>query len=146
VQHKLVTERFGIERLALVTGWSMGAGQTYQWAVSHPEMVPRILPFCGSAKTSLHNIVFLEGVKAALTADAAWNHGWYDEQPTKGLRAMARVYAGWGFSQAFLWYVTCTHPRTSLQRGYRRGSARGGAGAGLGMSYGSFAAVQEPLI
>jgi homoserine O-acetyltransferase/O-succinyltransferase len=103
VQHKLVTEHFGIERLALVTGWSMGAGQTYQWAVSYPEMVPRILPFCGSAKTSLHNIVFLEGVKAALTADAAWNYGWYDEQPTKGLRAMARVYAGWGFSQAFYW-------------------------------------------
>ena len=66
-------------------------------------MVPRILPFCGSAKTSRHNIVFLEGVKAALTADAAWNNGWYDEQPTKGLRAMARVYAGWGFSQAFYW-------------------------------------------
>ncbi len=33
-QHKLVTERFGIERLTAVTGWSMGAGQTYQWAVS----------------------------------------------------------------------------------------------------------------
>jgi homoserine O-acetyltransferase/O-succinyltransferase len=102
-QHKLVTEHFGIERLAAVVGWSMGAGQTYQWAVSHPEMVPRILPFCGSARTSPHNVVFLEGVKAALTADAAWNHGWYDEQPTRGLRAAARVYAGWGFSQAFYW-------------------------------------------
>ena len=31
----------GIETLALVLGWSMGAGQTYQWAVSHPEMVQR---------------------------------------------------------------------------------------------------------
>ncbi len=102
-QHRLVTEVFGIERLALVTGWSMGAGQTYQWAMSYPEMVPKIAPFCGSAKTSEHNIVFLEGVKAALTADAAWNHGWYDEQPTRGLRAAARVYAGWGFSQAFYW-------------------------------------------
>ena len=71
VQHRLVTEKFGIEKLVLVTGWSMGAGQTYQWAVSYPEMVTRILPFCGSAKTSEHNIVFLEGVKAALTADAA---------------------------------------------------------------------------
>ena len=100
-QHRLVTEHFGIERLVAVTGWSMGAGQTYQWAVSHPEMVPRILPFCGSARTSPHNIVFLEGVKAALTADAAWKHGWYDEQPIRGLRAAARVYAGWGFSQAF---------------------------------------------
>ncbi len=103
VQHKLVTELFGIERLALVTGWSMGAGQTYQWAVSYPEMVPKMAPFCGSAKTSEHNIVFLEGVKAALTADSAWNVGWYDEQPTRGLRAAARVYAGWGFSQAFYW-------------------------------------------
>ena len=64
VQHRLVTEQFGIERLALVLGWSMGAGQTFQWAVSHPEMVPRMLPFCGSARTSRHNKVFLEGVKA----------------------------------------------------------------------------------
>jgi homoserine O-acetyltransferase/O-succinyltransferase len=81
----------------------MGAGQTYQWAVGHPEMVPRMLPFCGSARTSPHNKVFLEGVKAALTADAEWRGGWYDQQPQRGLRAAARVYAGWGFSQAFYW-------------------------------------------
>ncbi|QIN81897.1 alpha/beta fold hydrolase [Rubrobacter tropicus] len=103
VQHRLVTEHFGIEKLALVTGWSMGAQQTYQWAVSYPDMVERMLPFCGSSKTSRHNFVFLEGVKAALTADDAFKNGWYDEQPIKGLRSMARVYAGWGFSQAFYW-------------------------------------------
>lgn len=102
-QHRLVTEHFGIERLLLVTGWSMGAGQTYQWAVSHPDMVQRIAPFCGSSHTSPHNKVFLEGVKAAITADAAFAGGWYREQPTTGLRAAARVYAGWGFSQAFYW-------------------------------------------
>jgi homoserine O-acetyltransferase len=45
--------------------------------------------------------VFLEGVKAALTADAAFRDGWYDAQPEKGLRAAARVYAGWGLSQTF---------------------------------------------
>jgi homoserine O-acetyltransferase len=102
-QHRLVTEKFGIETLPLVTGWSMGAGQTYQWAVSFPDMVQRAAPFCGSSKTSEHNIVFLEGVKGALTADAAFKEGWYDEKPSKGLRAAARVYAGWGFSQAFYW-------------------------------------------
>jgi homoserine O-acetyltransferase/O-succinyltransferase len=102
-QHRLVTQRFGIEHLACVTGWSMGAGQAFQWAVSHPEMVSKILPFCGSARTSEYNRVFLEGVKAALTADDAFQGGWYDRQPTKGLRAAARVYAGWGFSQAFCW-------------------------------------------
>ena len=102
-QHALVTDHFGIEKLVAVTGWSMGAAQTFQWAVSYPEMVPKILPFCGSARTSEHNIVFLEAVKAAITADAAYAGGRYERQPDQGLRAAARVYAGWGFSQAFYW-------------------------------------------
>ncbi|ATA51917.1 hypothetical protein CKY39_00740 [Variovorax boronicumulans] len=101
LQHRLVTEQFGIEQLALVVGWSMGAQQTNQWGCLYPEMVKRIAPFCGSAKTAPHNIVFLEGVKAALTADAAWNGGWYTTPPTTGLRAVGRVYAGWGLSQPF---------------------------------------------
>ena len=100
-QHRLVTERFGIESVALVCGFSMGAQQTFHWGALFPEMVQRIAPWCGSAKTSIHNFVFLEGVKAALRSDDAWNGGWYDRQPTKGLRAMARVYAGWAPSQAF---------------------------------------------
>ncbi len=100
-QHRLVSKKFQIKKLALVLGWSMGAQQTLQWGALYPDMVERILPFCGSAKTSRHNIVFLEGVKAALTADDAFHSGWYDKQPYKGLRAMGRVYAGWGFSQAF---------------------------------------------
>jgi len=102
-QHKLVTERFGIETLPLVTGWSMGAGQTYQWAVSHPEMVQRAAPFCGSSKTSEHNFVFLEGVKAALTGGDSFQGGFYDAKPEDNLRRTGRVYAGWGFSQAFFW-------------------------------------------
>jgi homoserine O-acetyltransferase/O-succinyltransferase len=100
-QHRLITQQFGAERIALVVGWSMGAQQTFQWAVSHPEMVERIAPFCGTARTTPHNAVFLEGVRAALTTDKAWNDGWYDSQPHRGLRAFARVYAGWGFSQPF---------------------------------------------
>ena len=101
LQHRLVTEIFGIGRLKLVVGWSMGAQQTYQWGALYPSMVERIAPFCGSARTSRHNFVFLEGVKAALTADDAFQGGWYEKPPAKGLRAMSRVYAGWGFSQAF---------------------------------------------
>ena len=100
-QHRLVTQRFRVSRIALVVGWSMGAQQTFQWAASHPEMVERIAPFCGTARTTAHNFVFLEGIKAALTADAAWKDGMYEDQPARGIRAFARVYAGWGFSQPF---------------------------------------------
>ena len=45
--------------------------------------------------------MFLEGVKAALTADPAWQDGWFATPPTRGFQAMGRVYAGWGLSQAF---------------------------------------------
>lgn len=101
LQHRLITEVWGIAKVKLVVGWSMGAQQTFQWGALYPEMVERIVPFAGSAKTSPHNSVFLEGVKAALTADAAFANGWYEKPPTQGLRAFARVYAGWGFSQPF---------------------------------------------
>ncbi|KAJ3147747.1 hypothetical protein HDU89_005106 [Geranomyces variabilis] len=100
-QHKLITEGLGIQKLFAVVGWSMGGAQSYQWAAQYPDMVERIAPFCASAKTSPHNIVFLEGPKAALTADAAFKEGEYKSAPEKGLRAFGRVYAGWGFSQAF---------------------------------------------
>jgi len=100
-QHRLITERFGIEKIRMVTGWSMGALQTFHWGAMFPEMMDLIAPFCGSAKCSRHNYVFLEGVKAALRADAAWENGRYKEKPEKGLRAVGRVYAGWGLSQTF---------------------------------------------
>lgn len=104
-QYRLVSEKFGIKKLVMVIGWSMGAGQTFQWGVSYPNMMERLLPFCGSARTSDHNKVFLEGLKAAMQADVEFKGGWYDPQkpPVMGITAFARVYAGWGFSQPFYW-------------------------------------------
>ena len=100
-QHQLLTKNFDIEKIALVTGWSMAGCQSYQWAAQYPDMVEAILPFCASAKTSEHNFVFLEGVKAALCADPIWNNGDYSSTPIEGLKAFGRVYAGWAFSQSF---------------------------------------------
>lgn len=100
-QHRLLTEVFGIERVAMVTGWSMGAMQAYQWAAQYPNMVACILPFCGSARVSAHNFVFLDGVRVALQADCRWRNGDYGEPPVVGLKAFGRVYAGWAYSQTF---------------------------------------------
>ena len=100
-QHKLITEKLKIKKIALVTGWSMAGCQSYQWAAQYPDMVEAILPFCASSKTSTHNHVFLEGVKAALIADKNWKKGKYTKQPVEGLKAFGRVYAGWAFSQSF---------------------------------------------
>lgn len=101
VQRRLLLERLGIERVALVYGWSMGGMQAYHWAARYPEMVERIAVVCGSARCAPFNHVFLEGVKAALTADPAFQDGRFVQQPVAGMRAMGRVYAGWALSHAF---------------------------------------------
>ncbi len=113
-QHALLTRQLGITSLELVTGSSMGAAQTYQWAVSHPEMVRRAAPIVGASITSEHNQVFLKSLVAALRSDVAFADGWYtpDRLPLAGMRAFARIYAGWGFSQAFYWQ------REYLQMGF----------------------------
>lgn len=111
-QYQLVTEHLGVKHAAAVLGWSMGAGQTYQWATQYPDFMDKVVPFCGSAKTSLHNQVFLEGVKTALVAakgassagickGETASDGWSNREKEVGLKALGRVYAGWGFSQAF---------------------------------------------
>jgi homoserine O-acetyltransferase len=100
-QQKLLTEKLKVKKIALVAGWSMAGCQAYQWSAQFPNMVKSILPFCASAKTSTHNHVFLEGVKAALVADKNWNKGNYKSPPVAGLKAFGRVYAGWAFSQDF---------------------------------------------
>jgi homoserine O-acetyltransferase len=109
-QHELVTKHFGITHLRAVVGWSMGGAQSFQWATQYPEFMDIVIPFCTSAKTSLHNQVFLEGVKSSLIAakkirsagtgelgvrNTAEAFTWSAEEKDVGLKAMGRVYAGW---------------------------------------------------
>jgi homoserine O-acetyltransferase len=100
-QRRLLTEQFGITTIALVYGWSMGAMQAYHWAACYPDMVERAAIVCGSARCSPYNHVFLEGVKAALTADPAFTDGRFEARPAAGLKAMGRIYAGWAMSYEF---------------------------------------------
>ncbi|MEM6886652.1 MAG: alpha/beta fold hydrolase [Pseudomonadota bacterium] len=100
-QKMLLEKVFGIERLALIYGWSMGAQQALHWGAIFPDRVRRICAVCGSARTSIHNQVFLQGVRATLTGDPNWRGTHFINHPAQGLRAMGRVYAGWAMSQAF---------------------------------------------
>ena len=77
-QHRLLTERLGVRRIALVLGWSMAAMQAYQWAAQYPDMVEAILPYCGAARCSPHQLSrFSTAQRRRLQADAAWNDGDY---------------------------------------------------------------------
>jgi len=101
LQKRLLDQVFGGASLALVMGWSMGGMQALQWASLFPERVAAVLASCCTARCYPHNRVFLEGVKAALTCDQDYQDGRYRTPPQRGLRAFARVYAGWAYSQAY---------------------------------------------
>jgi homoserine O-acetyltransferase len=97
--HTLLTKELGIAHLQAVVGFSMGAQQAFQWAVSYPDYMDRIVATSGTAKTYGHGIVRLEGEIAALTADSAFKGGDYTEEPEKGIQAFSMVWAAWLFSQ-----------------------------------------------
>ena len=100
-QYQLVTEKFDVQRIALVVGWSMGGLQSFQWGASYPDMVERIASFCGGAKTWPQTYVVLEGMKAVLMAAVGFNSSKLKSLTSADMRAVGRVYAGWGLSQAY---------------------------------------------
>jgi len=101
LQHMLLRDKLGIERLRLVAGWSMGAAQTFQWAAQYPDMVVAACPIAGSARTANYNKVFLLALRRALELDPHFAGGYYQHAPVDGLKAFAAIYAGWGTSEPF---------------------------------------------
>ena len=97
--HQLLIEELHVQHLRAVIGFSMGAQQAFQWAVSYPTFMDKAVATSGTAKTYGHGIVRLEGQIAALTADPAFMNGDYKAEPTKGLEAFGMVWAGWLYSQ-----------------------------------------------
>jgi homoserine O-acetyltransferase len=119
--HKLLTEELKITHLRAVVGFSMGAQQAFQWAVSYPDFAGRIVATSGTAKTYGHGIVRLEGQIAALTADPTFQGGDYTAPPAKGMEAFGMVWAGWLYSQEWwrkeLWRTPAV---TSLEQAMSR--------------------------
>jgi homoserine O-acetyltransferase len=102
-QEQLLREGFGIEELQLVTGGSMGAQQTYEWAVRFPEKVKRAAPLAGTAKITPHDFIYAEALKEAISSDPAFRGGWYESssEMRAGLARHARLWSVMGFSTEF---------------------------------------------
>ena len=96
-----VLASLGVTHVRAVVGFSMGAEQAFQWAVSHPDFADRIVAYCGTAKTYPHGVLRLESAIGALTADPAFNGGNYTEPPKKGFAAWGLHWATWARSQEF---------------------------------------------
>jgi len=107
VQRRLL-DHLDVDRLALVTGPSLGGMQALEWAVTHSDRVRAIAPIGVGGRHSAWCIAGSEAQRAAIYADSRWRDGYYDEAstPDAGLaaaRMMAVVsYRSWqGFQERF---------------------------------------------
>ena len=102
-QERLLREHLGIERLALVVGGSMGAQQTYEWAVRFPDKVARAAPIAGTAQNTPHDFLFTETLNEAIWSDPGWKGGEYtsNEDVADGLRRHAHLWGVMGMSTEF---------------------------------------------
>jgi homoserine O-acetyltransferase len=97
--HQLLTQELHVQHLQAVIGFSMGAQQAFQWGVSYPDFMDRIVATSGTAKTYGHGIVRLESQIDAIETDPAFNHGDYTAEPVKGIEAFNIVWTAWLYSQ-----------------------------------------------
>ena len=102
-QEQLLREVFGIERLALVVGGSMGAQQTYEWAVRFPDKVLRAAPIAGTARNTPHDFLFTQSLMDAITSDPGWHGGEHTSHKDvdAGLRSHAGIRSVLGVSTEF---------------------------------------------
>jgi homoserine O-acetyltransferase len=87
-QHRLLTEKLGVERLHAVMGISMGGMQTFEWMVLYPDFMARAIPIVGSPQLGSYDLLLwrtqLHVIEEALKAY---------EDPADERRAGMRVVA-----------------------------------------------------
>src|SRR5258707_10038582 len=97
--HRLLVEELKITHLRAVIGFSMGAEQAFQWAVSYPTFADRLVATSGTAKCYPHGFIRLESEINAITMDPAFKDGDYTAQPTKGVEEFALIWTAWLYGQ-----------------------------------------------
>ena len=92
--HLPLLEHLGVERLALVTGGSLGGMVTLEWGRRSNVPVDRLVVFAAPAATSAQAIGWNTVQRMAIEADPAWQDGRYPpgQGPLAGLAA-ARALA-----------------------------------------------------
>lgn len=90
---KALLDSLGIRKLRAVTGASMGAIQSFEWAAAYPEMVERIIPVIGAAEADAFLVGWLNIWSAPILLDPRWNKGDYygKEEPTEGLALALKI-------------------------------------------------------
>ena len=103
-QHKLVTEKLGLNHLRLVVGTSMGGMHTWIWGETYPDFMDGLMPLASlPVEIAGRNRVMRSMIMRAIRSDPAWENGEYSAEPMQGLTAAINILLLMG-SSPWQWY------------------------------------------
>jgi homoserine acetyltransferase len=70
--YRLLKDELGVAKVKLATGVSMGAIQSYLWAILHPDYVEAIMPIGGMTGADPIPLWLFQLMTAAMKSDPAW--------------------------------------------------------------------------
>jgi homoserine O-acetyltransferase len=80
-QHQFLTDVLHLQHIKAVMGISMGGMQSFQWMVSYPDFMDKVIPIVGSPKLAAYDITLWTAENQSITRDPAWNKGDYSANP-----------------------------------------------------------------
>ena len=91
-QHRLLTEKLGVNHLRLVIGTSMGGMHTWVWAETYPRFMDALMPLASApVEIAGRNRMWRKMMIDDIRNDPAWDNGNYRTEPIAGLRAAAGI-------------------------------------------------------
>ena len=92
-QHRLLTEKLGLNHLRLIMGTSMGCMQGWVWGYMHPDFMDGLAPFaCVPSQIAGRNRMIRTMAMDAIREDPAWSGGNYTSQPPALKTASMMLY------------------------------------------------------
>ncbi len=82
LQHRLVTEQFGLTQLRLIMGTSMGAMHAWMWGYMFPSFADGLVPLASNpVEIAGRNRVWRKLLVDAIVTDPTWQNGDYTAPP-----------------------------------------------------------------
>ena len=89
LQHQLVTEGLGIDRLKLVIGISMGGMHAWLWGIRYPDAMDGLIPIAAQpVAIQGRNLLWRRILSQAIRKDPEWRNGNYEKPPQGFLSIM----------------------------------------------------------
>ena len=86
LQHRLLTEKLGVDHLRLVMGTSMGGMHSWVWTEMYPDFMDAAMPLASlPIEISGRNRYFRRMIMDPIKNDPDWLGGEYKTQPVRGL-------------------------------------------------------------